>query len=279
MSSILCASVPDDGSHPSPSYSNCGASPRLVYDPTDGSTQLFFLELPINQFVQFPENQVVAQWAVDQPTSASEVVVDAGSIIVGAPLPDGRAGVVFSNIFFMPQGLWLESTLFVDGAGLSVVRQAIDPDLQTFSAYATPFTAAGDPSAGTAAVFEFDGLILQTFISQRSDVFAPQGIQVPASEPPEGAIAVGICPKGYVYLATTIRGHVLFAQGTFDGGATASRLLDLPDFDPTPNLYQRDNAGAARPATSMALAPTPSGKLLMAVSNPWQVAVYVEDCQ
>jgi hypothetical protein len=224
----------------------------------------------------------VAEWAVGQPPSVNQIVIDAGSVLVAAALPGGRAGAIYSNYTFSPpaQVLWLESTGFADGGYLPTDRSPIDPDYWTYGAYATPFAAAGEPSAGTAAILEYDGSQLLAFVWQL-DLGAPQQIVVPSTEPPEGAIAVGICPKGYVYLATTIRGHVLLAEGTFDGGigAVPSRYLTLPDFDPTPGLLQRDNSGIARPATSMALAPTPDGKLLLAISNPWQVAVYLEDCE
>ncbi len=41
-------------------------------------------------------------------------------------------------------------------------------------------------------------------------------------------------------------------------------------------LSRQDNEGYQQPATSVATAPTPGGKLLLAISNPWQVAVYLE---
>jgi hypothetical protein len=283
--SVRCASVPDDGSSPDASYSNCGTSPRLVFNPTDASTQLFFLEpTELTHEVGGYVSRALTEWAVGQPPSVNQIVSDAGEAVVATPLPSGRDGVVFSNLVGT-QGLWFASTGFADAGYLMTESLLVDPGYQILdgsgSGEARSFAAAGEPSGGTAAILEFNGGELLGFIWQADAPRSPPGkFQVPSPEPPEGAIAVGICPAGYVYLATTIRGHVLFAAGSFDGGVGpgSSRYLELPNFDQTPLLQEIDNSTVTWPATSMALAPAPGGKLLLAISNPWQVAVYAEDC-
>ncbi len=278
-SSVRCAAVPDDGEHPDASFANCDAEPRLVFNPSDGKTQLFFRGI-------LPDSRNgLLGWGVGQSPDATLLVTDAGDTYVATPLPNGRDGVVFSwqldfNVYHQlrPAGLWLASTGFADGGSPATTTVLLDP---TYSPANTHFAATGLPTAGTAAILQYDGLHLRALVWSPDAPDAGSWIDLPSSEPPDGAVAVGICPDGYAYLATTIRGHVLMTAGAFDGGLDTSnaRYVVLPGFAPTPGLSRQDNEGYEQPATSMATASTRDGKLLLAISNPWQVGVYVISCE
>jgi hypothetical protein len=74
---------------------------------------------------------------------------------------------------------------------------------------------------------------------------------------------------------------LLIARSNFDGALVADggQYFELVGFNQTPGLFRFDNTLWAAPATTLSVASTRDGNLLLAISNPAQVAVYAVSCE
>jgi hypothetical protein len=285
---VRCVSVPEGGGIPDASYANCGHAPSLVFNPVRGDTQLFFAGAGSSV-------SPLEEWAYGQGAEVSqELSTMSATRPTGVSLASGE-GVVYTEINdnWGPQlgELFLATSGYADGAYLDDGSTVVDPAYTSFQLEGcgkvpTPFVAASN-LADTIEVLEWQQepgcetppQLLQ-FIWQVDAGVGEAPTEIQSTVPLLGAIAVGVCPDGFENFMTTAFGTVFVARVDFDGGASAApSYLTLPGFNQTPGLNRVDNTGFSEPATSLAVALAPGGKLFLAISNPWQVGVYVVDCE
>jgi len=287
---VSCATVPENGGIPDASYSNCGWDPSLVFNPSSRDTQLFFMGV---DFTFTP----IDEWAYDQAASVSQEIsaVDSANP-TGVPLPD-QDGVIYTRRMRggpggESSGVLLATSAYAEGGYFGQSSTVMDPVYTSYDPEGcgegpVPFVAASNLGADIIEVLEWQrgvtcqqpGQLLQ-FIWQVDAGVGGTPTEIQSTAPLVGAIAVGVCPDAFENFMTTALGTVLVAKVGFDGGmGDAPSYLTLPGFNQTPGLSRVDNSGLAEPSTSMAVAPAPGGKLFLAISNPWQVGVYVVDCE
>ena len=285
---VRCASVPESGGIPDASYASCGRAPSLVFNPARGDTQLFYAGGG-SSFSPLEE------WAYGQGAEVSqELSTVSATRPTGVPLAGGE-GVVYTEINdnWGPQfaQLLLATSVYASGAFLEDSSTVVDSAFTSFQLEGcgkvpTPFVAASSLGDDTIEVLEWEQSVgcdvppkLLQFIWNVDAGMGGTPTELQSTVPLLGGIGVGVCTDGFENLMTTAFGTVFVARVGFDGTAATPSYLTLPGFNQTPGLNRVDNTGFPEPATSLAVAPAPGGKLFLAISNPFQVGVYVVDCQ
>jgi hypothetical protein len=277
---ILCGSTSEEGQLLDAGYANCGYLPTLVFNPSDGVTQLFFE----GYGTILPSTGAPEEWTYGQGWQVTQVISSLGVRGVALPVAPGEDAAIWAGEGAVQgvQNLNLEQTPYVDGGYLKTASTNIDSRYKAVFNQPAPFAAAGSTPGQVVGVLVTDATGLIEFtVELDGGVFIGQQHPLSSAEPLTGAVAVGACPGGFVYFATTADDQVLITRGNFDGTLVADggQYFDLVDFNQTPGLYWLDSTNWGVPATSLAVAPASGNNLFLAISNPAQVAVYVVSCE
>jgi hypothetical protein len=176
-------------------------------------------------------------------------------------------------------GVFLATSAYADGGYFGTQSTAVDPGYDVSFYESRPLAAASNPATGSVEVLSWQTGQLRVALWQLDAGVIGMPVEIQSRVPLLGAIAVGVCPDGFANFMTTAFDSALFAKVGFDGGmGGAPSYLTLVNFNQTPGFTRFDNSGWPEPATSLAVAPAPGGRLFLAISNPWQIGVYVVDC-
>ncbi len=224
------------------------------------------------------------EWTYGQGWQESQVISSSGVKGVAVPVAAGEDAAVWAGYGgnYQAAGLNLEQTSYADGGYPNTVITSIYPEYQAVWVQPDPFTAAGSTTAQAVGVLVTAASGLMEFtVELDGGVFIGQQNPIPSAEPLTGAMAVGACPDGFEFFATTADDAVLIVRANFDGTLVADggQYFDLVDFNQTPSLYWLDSTNWGAPATRLAVAPAPGNNLFLAISNPAQVAVYIVSCE
>ncbi len=190
---------------------------------------------------------------------------------VNCHFPDQCPGIDFAHVDYAAGAFTGDQISVIDGTRHPNYRQSPNQ-----------FTAISDLATRTVTVLELDvgyATMTELVIALDAGALSNQAT-VPTGEILVGAIAAGVCPNGFAYLATTNNYHVLFGEAVFDGGLvpSSSRYLELSNFVQTPGLVRLNSADWETSSTSLAVTPAPGGNLFLAISTPAQIAVYLIGC-
>jgi len=251
---VLCATVAEGGSS-SESYSACGSRPLLVFNGASaplnldgGDLQLYYQDyVDVAQVWAYGYDVgISASWGpINIPFAVSPLAPNLDEIVHAA---DG--GLVATLIYFSGGGYSQSSSATIDPLFATNGQLAVTSKLDSEALGVLEL----DDSGLRATSWQFDG-------------GAHWLTAIPAPTDPIGPLGATSCPSGFGFLAITDGGDLLLAKTLFDGeiASVAGGLFALDDFEST--------------ATSLAVAPNLDGGLLIAVSSPGQIAVYVVGCQ
>jgi hypothetical protein len=251
---VLCASIPEAGGAVESSYSGCGTEPAIV------------LNSPANQSVLFFDNGAdLVGWAYGQSWGQSVGEdLDPPGEYVAIPLDAARSGLIgfgFDN-GGLDSGLLLAPTGYPGCCDREPAGVILDRSFPPVGQVA----AASDLGSGSIGVVELTASGLRA-ITWQLDAGSEMTIPLSSMVEPGGQLAVAGCLEGFVYLAVTSSGVLLFTETSFDGHV-------IPDGGGEIAL-----GGLHDAVTSMAVAPAGDGSAFLAVSSLAQVAVYRVQCR
>jgi len=259
---VTCATLAEIGDDPQGSYSNCDTVPQLVFNRTDRVTQLF-------------TRDGVWWYGMDWGISLGgpEDFWSSGPFATVA-LSENLDGLLLQSADINPNyspstsaGLLLIPLLYADAPSPGYLDSTpvyfdVDPAFSPTGLFA----AAASSTTHTVAAVELEDSSLRGIV-WTADAGIIGAIPIQSSAPPVWPMAAATCSSGFGYLAMTGAGSMLFAEQSFDGSLMAgtSETFTLEGFSST--------------ITSMAVAPSADGSLLLAVSSQAQIAVYLLGCQ